>query len=191
MNTTGWHIYLGKIPHSENNTFWVSFESDSRLKKTRDNIYGRCLPCIQNLYEHLKAGSTEITLGTAYDCWKVTAVLDDFDQCLELLHEFEKRFPVGHVYGKLGSGRSDIASKVVVFHTEDVPERDRIRDALEECLPKVNPQGSIQISRACAILYNDILGHWRYWKRTSPIRHPEHVERVLQLIKDMLYLSSS
>jgi len=189
MNNPDWHIYLGKIPYSEKGDFWVSFESDPRLRKTRKNIYGRCLPCIQNLYRQLKEKDTEITLGPAYTCWKITAVLDSMDQCLALLQAFEKSFPFGHVYGKLGSGRPDSESKVVVFHAEDDAERERVREALEECLFKIKPQGSVLISRACAVLFHDILGDWRHWSRTETIRHPENRERVLKRIKDMLYMA--
>lgn len=191
MNKGEWHIYLGKIPYNKEGNFWVSFESDPRLRKTKENIYGRCLPCIQNLYRQLKAGCTEITLGPAYNCWKITAVLDSIDQCLALLSEFEKEFPTGHVYGKIGSGRPDSDSKVVVFHAEDVAERDRVRETLGECLLKINPQSSVQISRACAVLYHDILGDWRSWNQTAMIEHPENREKVLKRIKDMLFLAGS
>ena len=189
MNKPDWHIYLGKIPYSEKGNFWVSFESEPRLRKTKENIYDRCLPCIQNLYRQLKTGCTEITLGPAYNCWKITAVMDSIDQCLALLQVFEKDFPLGHVYGKLGSGRPDSDSKVVVFHAEDVAERDRVHMALEECLLKINPQGSLQISRACAVLFHDILGDWRHWNQTVTIQHPENRGRVLKRIKDMLFLA--
>ena len=77
-----WHIYLRSIPYSDDVPSWVSFESDPRLTKTKKNIYGRCLPCIQNLYEQLKADRTAIDLGTAYHCWKITVVLQGIEQCL-------------------------------------------------------------------------------------------------------------
>ena len=130
MNKAEWHIYLGEIPYSEKGNFWVSFESDPHLKKTKGSIYGRCLPCIQNLYFQLKEGRTEIALGPAYNCWKTTAVLKNLDACLLLLSEFERRFQGGHVYGKFGSGRPDSESRVVVFHTEDESQRDKIKDTL-------------------------------------------------------------
>ena len=90
MNRATCHIYLGEIPYSEKGHYWVSFESDPDLQKTQENIYGRCLPCIQNLYFQLKEGRSEITLGHAYRCWKVTAVVKGIDECLSLLQEFEK-----------------------------------------------------------------------------------------------------
>ena len=190
MSKTEWRIYLGKIPSSKNGNFWVSFESHPHLKKTKANIYGRCLPCIQNLYHQLKDGGTEIRLGTAYDCWKITAILDGIDECLSLLSAFEKRFPKGHVYGKLGSGRSDLKTCVVVFHVEDEPERDRIREALEICIPEVSRTGKVQISRACSVLYDDILGDWRKWQPVTPITHPENVDNLLRRLKRILYMST-
>lgn len=129
---------MGRIPYNEKGNFWVSFESDQSLKKTKENIYGRCLPCIQGLYHQLKEGHNEIILGNSYNCWKVTAAVNGFEECLELLYKFERRFPGGHVYGKFGSGRINSETKVVVFHTEDIAERDRIRKALEECLSEMD-----------------------------------------------------
>jgi len=190
MDNVDWHIYLGEIPYNDKGVFWVSFESDPRLKKTRANIYGRCLPCIQNLYEQLKGGRSEITLGAAYHCWKITAVLEGIEQCLSLLSHFEDRFPTGHVYGKFGSGRPDLKTRAVVFHTDNEAERDRIQKALKICLNEMNFKATIQVSRACAVLYENILGHWQDWQPKTPIRHPERVEDQIGLIKKILFLSS-
>ncbi|OIN95919.1 MAG: hypothetical protein AUJ48_02345 [Deltaproteobacteria bacterium CG1_02_45_11] len=190
MKKQTWRIYLGKIPYKEKGNFWVSFESDPGLKTTKANIYGRCLPCIQNLYTQLKEERNEIALGTAYNCWKVTAVLHSIEECLSLLNEFEKRVPTGHVHGKLGSSRKDSKTRVVVFHTESESERDRVREALEICLPAVTDSaGEVTISRACAVLYDDILGNWRHWHPQTPIKHPENVVSVLERIKKTLYMS--
>jgi hypothetical protein len=183
-------IYVGEIPYAEKGNFWVSFESDPSLAKTKANIYGRCLPCIQNLYFQLKEGRREIELGAAYNCWKVTAVLKSVDACLFLLEEFERRFEGGHVYGKLGSGRPDSDTRVVVFHTEDESQRDRIENTLRECIQHANIDGDIQISRGCAVLYQDILGDWREWKPTTPVRHPEKVGALLERIRKTLFWSA-
>ena len=51
--------------------------------------------------------------------------------------------------------------KVVLFHAEDEVNRDRIEKALSECFPYVNKDGSVLISRGCAILYEGILGDWQ------------------------------
>jgi hypothetical protein len=190
MEKNNWRIYLGEIPYSENKPFWVSFESDPRLKKTRANIYGRCLPCIQNLYFQLKTGPSKIHLGTAFNCWKVTAVLNDLEQCLLLLDCFQSLFPCGHVYGKFGSGRADIETKAVVFHTENESERDRVRESLKQCLIEMELPEKILISRACAVLYENILGNWQTWRLTTPILYPERVKEHLERIKRILFWSA-
>jgi len=190
MNKQNWHIYLAKIPFAKDNNFWVSFESDPKLTKTKSNIYGRCLPCIQNLYLQLKEGRNTITLGTAYNCWKVTALLKGLEECQSLLYQFEKKFPGRHVWGKFGSGRSNSKTKVVVFHAENTKERDWLRFALKECLTEVDINAAVQISRACSVLYDDILGDWRHWQPATLIKNPEMVDKLLEKIKRILYKSS-
>ena len=182
-----WHIYVGEIPYTEKGDFWVSFESRPNLQKTKANIYGRCLPCIQHLYHQLKAGSTEIDLGPAYHCWKITAVLRETDECLSLLRVYEEKYPEGHVYGKFGGNRAFSETKVVVFHTEDEATRDQVRERLEACVPEVNKDGKVQVSRACAVLYGEILGDWREWQPVTPLKHPEKVEALIQRIKRALF----
>jgi hypothetical protein len=185
-----WHIYVGEIPHTEKGDFWVSFESKPNLEKTKANIYGRCLPCIQHLYEQLKAGSTEIDLGPAFHCWKITAVLRGTEECLSLLRVYEEKFPEGHVYGKFGGSLAFSETKVVVFHTEDEATRDQVQERLEACVPEVNKDGQVQVSRACAVLYADILGDWREWQPVTPLKHPEKVDALILRIKKALFWAS-
>jgi hypothetical protein len=182
-----WHIYVGEIPHTEKGDFWVSFESRPNLEKTKANIYGRCLPCIQHLYDQLKDGATEIDLGPAYHCWKVTAVLGGTEECLSLLRVYEEKFPEGHVYGKFGGSRAFSETKVVVFHTEEETTREQVRERLETCLPVVTKNGRVEVSRACAVLYADILGDWREWQPVTRIKHPEKVEALVQRIRKALF----
>jgi hypothetical protein len=182
-----WNIYVAEIPHSEKGNFWVSFESRPNLEKTKADIYGRCLPCIQHLYEQLKAGEAEIDLGPAYRCWKIAAVLNGIEECLSLLRLYEEKFPGGHVYGKFGSGRPFSATRVVVFHAEEETARDRIRERLEACLRAMNREGDVQVSRACAVLYSDILGDWRDWQPVTPLKHPEKVSGLIQRIRETLF----
>jgi hypothetical protein len=182
-----WHLYVGEIPYTEKGDFWVSFESKPDLQKTKANIYGRCLPCIQHLYEQLKSGSTDIHLGSAFQCWKVTAVLNGLEECLSLLQVYEEKFPGGHVYGKFGGGRTFSETKVVVFHTEEESARDQVRERLEACVPEVNKNGRVEVSRACAVLYNDILGDWREWQPVTPLKHPEKADASIQRIKKALF----
>jgi len=184
------HIYLGKIPYTEDSSFWVSFESDPKLTKTRSNIYDRCLPCIRNLYQQLKEGRNEINLGTAYNCWKIIAVLKGLEECHLLLQEFEKRFPGRHVWGKFGSSRSNVTTRVVVFHAENIEDRDWLYDALKDCLLHVDKNAEVQISRACAVLYDDLLGDWLQWEPITPIKCPEVMDRLLERIKKILYRSA-
>jgi hypothetical protein len=190
MEESTWRIYLGEIPYSEEGNYWISFESDPGMKKNKANIYGRCLPCIHNLYEQIKEGKKEIRLGNAFHCWKITAVMPGLDESLDLLSEFEKKFPFGHVYGKLGSGRADVKTKAVVFHAESEAERDRLRDELQECLEAVKGCAPVQVSRGCAVLYHDILGDWREWQPVTPVKHPEKTAMLLEMIKKLLYRSA-
>ncbi len=187
IDKTSWHIYVGQIPYSEKGDFWVSFESEPDLEKTKANIYGRCLPCIQHLYEQLREGATEIDLGFAYQCWKVTAVLSGTEECLSLLRVYEEKFPEGHVYGKFGSSRPFSKTKVVVFHTEDERARDQVRGRLDACLREVNNTGEVQVSRACAVLYGEILGDWREWETVTKLKHPQRVEPLMGRIRKALF----
>ncbi len=190
MSGAAWRIYLAEIPHGREGIYWVSFESHPALKKTKANIYGRCLPCIQNLYEHLRQERQEIDLGRAFHCWKITAVVGGLDEALALLGEFEKKYPRGHVYGKLGSGNPDSASTAVVFHAEEEQERDRLKEALAQCLAAADPAGSVQVSRACAILYHDILGDWQSWRPVTAVKYPEKMAPLLERVKAILYRSA-
>ena len=190
MTDAGWQIYVGQIPHGREGSYWVSFESDPAMKVTKANIYGRCLPCIQNLYEHLQEGRQEINLGTAFQCWKITAVVRDLDEAIGLLAEFERRFPQGHVYGKLGNGRSGATTTVVVFHAENEAERDRLKGALAHCLESIQVGSPVQISRGCAVLYHDILGDGSDWQPVTAIKHPENTAPLLDRLKNLLYRSA-
>lgn len=190
MDNDAWHIFVGEIPHSEKGSFWVSFESDPKLSKTRADIYGKCLPCIQHLYEQLREGAKEINLGNAYHCWKVTAVLNGIDECLSLLSEYERRFPEGHVYGKFGTGRPRSKTRVVVFHAKDEAATEALKRRVKACLPAVNREAQILVSRACAVLYEEILGDWRTWRPVTPIKHPKKAGPVLAGIRKALFWSA-
>jgi len=184
------HIYVGKIPTSNDGLYWVSFESDPKLKKNKANIYGRCLPCIQNLYEQLKAGKKEIALGYALQCWKVAAVVNNLEEALALLSEFEKTFTGEHVYGKLGSGRKDLTTKVVVFHGESEEERDCLKDTLTICLKKRGNMNPPLISRGCAVLHQELFGDWRTWQEVTPVVNEAKIPEMLERIKNILYRSA-
>ncbi len=172
--------------NSENN--WVSFESDPKLEVTKRNIYGRCVPCITSLYEQLQSEKDKIELKEAYRCWKVVAVLKDKEECLQVLNEYEKNF-LGdqHARGKFGSGDPAKSSRVLMFHTEDEGERDRLFRQLEICSRKVNPQTSVFYQRACTDLYYDLLGDWKEWKQVTCVKNPGVRPVLLERIRKLLY----
>ena len=181
-------IFLDKRVWSNSRENWVSFESDPKLRVTRQNIYGRCVPCITNLYQQLQEGREEIELKEAYHCWKVVAVLKDKEECLEVLKEYEENFLGDHdVKGKFGSSQPSTSSKVLMFHTEDEGERDRLLDELRVCAQKVNPKSKVFYQRACANLYDDLLGDWRDWKEVTQVKNPDVRSVLIERIRKLLY----
>jgi hypothetical protein len=181
-------IFLDKRVWRDSRDNWVSFESDPKLKVTKENIYGRCVPCITNLYEQLKAGKEEIELKDAYHCWKVVAVLEDQEECLEVLREYEENFLGDHcVKGKFGSSLPTKPTKVLMFHVEDEKERDRILEELQACVKRVNPNSKVFYQKACANLYYDLLGSWRDWREVTKIKNPAIRSVLLERIKKLLY----
>jgi len=181
-------IFLDKRVWRDSGENWVSFESDSKLRITKQNIYGRCVPCITNLYEQLLNGKEEIELKEAYHCWKVVAVLKDKDECLEVLREYEEQFLEDHyVKGKFGSSQSSKSSKVLMFHTEDEGERDRLFRELQTCAQKVDPNPKVFYQRACTNLYLDLLGDWKEWKEVTRIKNPDVRPVLIERIKKLLY----
>jgi len=181
-------IFLDKRFWRDSKDSWVSFESDPKLKVTKGNIYGRCVPCIANLYQQLQEGKEEIELKEAYHCWKVVAVLRDREECLEVLRQYEETF-LGdhHVKGKFGSSQPAKTSKVLMFHTEDEGEKDRLFKELEACVGKVNPDAKVFCQKACANLYDELLGDWKDWKEVTKIKHPNIRPTLIERIKKLLY----
>jgi hypothetical protein len=181
-------IFLDKRVWRDSRDNWISFESDPKLRVTKKNIYGRCVPCITNLYQQLQEGKEEIELKQAYQCWKVVAVLRDKEECLEVLREYEENFLGDHyVKGKFGSGQPSKPSKVLMFHTEEEGERDRLLKELQICAQKVNPGSKVFYQRACANLYHDLLGDWKEWKEVTRIKNPDFRSALLARIKKLLY----
>ena len=181
-------IFLDKRVWRNSRDNWVSFESDPKLKVTKGNIYGRCVPCITNLYQQLKAGKGEIELKEAFHCWKVVAVLKDKEECLEVLREYEENFLGEHyVKGKFGSSQSSKTSKVLMFHTENEGEKERLFKELQDCVKKVNSNAKVFCQKACANLYYDLLGDWREWKEVTGIKNPDVRSALIERIKKLLY----
>jgi hypothetical protein len=181
-------IFLDKRVWRNSRENWVSFESDPKLRVTKQNIYGRCVPCITNLYHQLQEGKDEIELKEAYHCWKVVAVLKDKDECLEVLQEFEETFLGDHyVKGKFGSSQPSTSSLVLMFHTEDEGERDRLLEELRACAQKVNPGSDVFCQRACTNLYYELLGDWKDWKEVTRIKNPGVRSILVERIRKLLY----
>jgi hypothetical protein len=132
-------FYLDRRYYAGKETKWVSFENTPTLEETRRDIYGKCAPCITNLYEQLREGKKLVNLGPAYGCWKVVAVMADDDECLRLHTEFEKRF-LGEqrVKGRFGSGDERKSTKVIVFSVADGIERENLKEQVRICAQAVN-----------------------------------------------------
>ena len=181
-------IFLDKRVWRNSRDNWVSFESDPKLGVTKRNIYGRCVPCITNLYQQLLDGKEEIELKEAFHCWKVVAVLKDKEECLEVLKEYEENFLGDHyVKGKFGSSQASKESKVLMFHTENEEEKDRLFKELQSCVKKVNLDAKVFCQKACANLYHDLLGDWKDWKEVTEIKKPDIRPALLERIKRLLY----
>ncbi len=181
-------IFLDRRVWRDSRDNWVSFESDPKLTVTKGNIYGRCVPCVSNLYQQLIEGKEEIELKEAYHCWKVVAVLNNNEECLEVLNEYEENY-LGdyHVKGKFGSSQPLRESKVLMFHTEDEEEKEHLFQGLENCVHKVNPHAKVFSQKACANLYHELLGDWKEWKEVTRIKNPDFRAMLIERIKKLLY----
>ena len=175
------NIHLGKRPSAEG---WTSFETDSHLRETKQRIYSRCFPCLSGLMHQLEAGSGEITLDQAWNCWKVVAVVPNREQCLEVLQKFEELYPQEQVRGKFGGGTS---SQAVMFHTDDEGSRDDLMNKMIHCATMVVPAARVFYSRGCANPYERILGTWQTWERVSTVKYPERVPQVVEGLRKSLY----
>ena len=181
-------IYVGRRASKEG---WVSFESDPHLRKTKANVYERCVPCLERLRNQLMEGRREVELVEALHCWKVTAVLRDVEECLRLLQLYSERYPDHYVWGKFGTGRPQAPTRVVVFHAESEAERDLLLERVRRCAREIRPDVPVFVSRACANVYAELLGDWREWGPVTPIRRPEKVPELIQRLNRMLYYTGS
>jgi hypothetical protein len=181
-------IHFGKKSLSKDGGYWVSFESDPHLRRTKGDIYGRCLPCIDSLYRQLIERKDKIELGEALRCWKIVVVLKNEEECLRLLEVYSNKFLNDrYVYGKYGTSKEDSDSIVVVFHTQDINDRDGILNELKTCIKEINPDANIFISRGCETLYGVLLGPWESWDRITEIKNKEIVDSMIKRIRRLLY----
>lgn len=181
-------IYIHKRYYAGGESKWVSFETDPGLKRTKTDIYGKCVPCMTSLYEQLKEAKTEITLGRAHQCWKIVVRLGSMEECTEFLSEFESGF-LGDTYvkGRFGSGDSGKSTKVIVFSAESESERDELYRKVKMCASRTDPAAPVVYHRACAELYHALLGDWRVWRETETVKNPEMVPIVLERIKTAFF----
>jgi hypothetical protein len=181
-------FYLDKRYYADTPARWVSFESTPNLEETKRDIYGKCVPCISNLYEQLQAGKTEIQLGPAYDCWKIVAVLANDDECVQVLAEFEKEFLGDRtIKGRFGSGDASKPTRVIVFSAPDETEKGKLFEEVAICSRRVNPEAHVSFHRGCAELYHEIFGDWTNWRQTETIKKPELVKEIIARIRKMLF----
>jgi len=178
-------IYVGR--KSSKQGYWTSFETDPHHTRSKKNIYGKCVPCMENLLFQLVEGRQEIKLGSAFNCWKVVAVLNDEQECLKVLEIYEERFPsLRYLRGRFGS-KEGVSTKAIVIHADSEEERDGILSELEQCAGEVNPEAKVFPARACEYLYGEILGDWQNWEEITPIKYPEKVDGIIKRIKKVLY----
>lgn len=181
-------LYIDRKYFTKKESKWVSFESNPVLKRTKNDIYGRCVPCITNLYEQLREGKKEIRLGKAYQCWKIVVFLGNIEECTRFLCEFEAYFLEDmNIKGRFGSNDSSKSTKVIVFNTESEAERDKLYEVLKVCASQTYPESIVSYHRACAELYHELLGDWKKWGETETIKSPGMVKTVLERIRRVLF----
>ena len=181
-------FYLDKRYYADKAAKWVSFESTPQLEETKKDIYGRCVPCITNLYEQLQAGKVLVDLGPAFNCWKVVAVMANDDECLHVLAEFEREFLADRkIKGRFGSGDEQKRTRVIVFAAPNVQEARRLQDEVSICAGRVNQEAQVFSHRGCAELYHELFGDPMNWRQTENIKKPEAVESILSRIRRVLF----
>ncbi len=180
-------IYFSKRVSGEG---WISFESDPYLSKTKRRIYEKCLPCLEEFLQQLEEGKREIDLGPAYDCWKLTVVLNDFEECLKLLNAFSELYPNEYVIGKFGTGTLEKPTKAVVFHVDEKKALKGLVKKVRETLRKLNLSSSIKITRGCSNPYEYLFGPSKKWRRTINPLYPERIPEVIRRVRRMIYFSS-
>ncbi|MGB9886257.1 MAG: hypothetical protein ACPLPT_07360 [Moorellales bacterium] len=166
---------------------WTTFESHPYLAHSKRRLNERCLPCLEGLLRQLEGDVSEINLGPAWDCWKITVVLPDLDRCWAFLGRFEEFFPHEYVYGKLGTSDPRRPTRVVVFHLDGIGPLVRLLPKVQQCAGATEPVLDLRVSRGCADPYEHLLGPWPGWQPTSPLRHRDQVPTVVTRLRTLLY----
>ncbi len=171
-----------------NKGYWMSFENHPRLEETKKNIYIRCLPCLEKLYEQLISCLEELSLENPLNCWKVGVVLNSLEECLELLSIYEEEcFPTERsIRGRIGTSDKESPSIVIIFHMLSEDERDRLIAELQEIVPGVNKEYSLFYERGCGDLYGVLCGDWRNWQGVTPIENYEQIPIIREKVQKLL-----
>lgn len=181
-------IYIDKRYFTDKKAKWVSFEDTQGLRETKKDIYGKCVPCITNLYEQLKDGKTIVDLGFALKCWKVVVVLNSMEECVDLLSELEISMTGGiKVKGRFGSVNETKTTKVIVFNVAGEAQRRKLYEILKDCVNRVNPHAEISYHRGCVELYHELFGDWKRWKKFTLVQKPEAIEPIIRKIREVLF----
>jgi hypothetical protein len=181
-------IYIDKRYFTDKKAKWVSFEDTQGLKETKKDIYGKCVPCITNLYDQLKDGKTSVDLGAALKCWKVVVVLNSMEECVELLAELEKSLSDDiKVKGRFGSVDDTKTTKVIVFNVSGEGQRKKLYKILRDCSKSINPHAEITYHRGCVELYHELFGDWRKWEKAAVVQKPEAIQPIIQRIRKVLF----
>ncbi len=183
-------IYAGRR-RDFNKGYWISFENHPRLAETKKNIYARCLPCLERLYEQLAGSPAALILENPLTCWKVVVVFKDLDECLAFLCLYEaeatRRGAAGTVRGRIGTGDKSSPNVVVIFQAQSAGERDALLAEAGALAPRINPDCAISFERGCGDIYGSLCGDWRDWKEVTPVQNPRLVplirEKVAKLLK--------
>ena len=179
-------IYFSRRTSKEG---WTSFETSATLEITKSRVFDRCVPCLNGLLEQLRDGCNHIRLEEAWDCWKVVAVVDSYDEGLELLCHYSEAYPDTYVYGKVGTGRGR-TSYAVMFHVESLERRDELYRQLTEVVRRHSPETATFYSRGCSDPYERLLGSWDQWERRSSLQYPENTKTIISELEESLSRSS-
>lgn len=172
-----------------NKGYWMSFENHPRLEETKKKIYSRCVPCLEKLYLQLQQAPTELTLEEPLSCWKVVAVMESEEECLELLEAYqEEKLPISKsLRGRIGTRDKEIPGIAMIFHIHDEEQRDELFADLKRLAEGLNSKVSLFIERGCGDLYGALCGDWRKWQEKTPIKDtsllPAIKEKVAKLLR--------
>jgi hypothetical protein len=177
-------IFTNYQPTKKQN--WISFESDPHLSQGKRILQQRCIPCMEHLYRQLEQEQDIIELAYAYHCWKVVVVLQSTDECLRVLESYRNRFLPGRtIRGRYGS-KDGSGNPAIVAAADSEAERDLLMKEMAECLADHSLDRELFYAKGCADPYEEILGPWQTWKKSSPVLYPENARDIMQRIGRLL-----